>query len=274
VTIAFGDLQGCHRPLRKLLAQISPAPTEPIWFCGDLVNRGPDSLRALRTVFDLGERAVTVLGNHDLHLLAAVAGTRKLHRGDTLQPILDAPDRDLLVRWLRTRPLAHLQGDYLLVHAGVVPQWDAWRTRELAREVEAVLRGPDWGDFMSTMYGNQPDHWDDSLRGDDRLRAIVNILTRVRYLDKDGRLDLASTEPPARAPAGYRPWFDVASRGAAGKTVVFGHWSTLGLVDRPDLVGLDTGCVWGGCLSAMRLETRQLYQVKCPASATPGGQRG
>ena len=270
MTIAFGDLQGCHRPLRQLLARIAQNPAEPLWFCGDLVNRGPESLAALRTVMNFGSRAVTVLGNHDLHLLAAVAGTRKLHRSDTLRPILEAPDRDVLVRWLRTRPLAHLQGDYLLVHAGVVPQWDARRTVELAREVEAVLRGPDWRDFMSTMYGNQPDRWDDALRGDDRLRAIVNILTRVRYLDKDGRLDFASAEAPSRAPGACLPWFDVPSRGASGKTVVFGHWSTLGLIDRPDLVGLDTGCVWGGSLSAMRLETRQLFQVRCPASATPG----
>ena len=269
MTIAFGDLQGCHQPLRTLLEQVGSAPPEPLWFCGDLVNRGPESLAALRMVRDLGERAVSVLGNHDLHLLAAVAGARRLHRGDTLQPILDAPDRDDLVDWLRRRPLAHLQGDYLLVHAGVVPQWDALRTIELAGEVESVLRGPRWGDFMSTMYGNEPGLWKDALRGDDRLRAIVNILTRVRYLDKDGRLDLASTDHPDRAPAGRRAWFDMPARGAAGKTVVFGHWSTLGLVSRPDLVALDTGCVWGGCLSAMRLETRQLFQVKCPASANP-----
>jgi bis(5'-nucleosyl)-tetraphosphatase (symmetrical) len=220
-------------------------------------------------VRDLGERAVTVLGNHDLHLLATIAGARKLHRGDTLQPILDAPDRDDLVDWLRSRPLAHLQGDYLLVHAGIVPQWDALRAVELAGEVESVLRGPDWGAFMSTMYGNEPNLWKDTLCGSDRLRAIVNILTRVRYLDKEGRLDLTSAEPPSRAPVGRRPWFDMPIRGAAGKTVVFGHWSTLGLVSRPDLVALDTGCVWGGCLSAMRLETRQLFQVKCPASANP-----
>jgi bis(5'-nucleosyl)-tetraphosphatase (symmetrical) len=271
VTIAIGDLQGCHRPLLELLERIDPPASEPLWFCGDLVNRGPDSLGSLRSVIGFGERAVTVLGNHDLHLLATVAGSRKLRRGDTLQPILDAPDRDELVDWLRRRPLAHMQGDYLLVHAGVVPAWDAPRTIELAREVETVLRGPHWTEFMAVMYGNQPDRWDDGLRGDDRLRAIVNILTRVRYLDKDSRLDLSATEPPERAPAGHRPWFDMPARRAAGKTVVFGHWSTLGLVNRPNLVALDTGCVWGGCLSAMRLETRQLFQVQCPPSAIPGG---
>lgn len=270
MTIAIGDLQGCHRPLRQLLSRIGPAAAEPIWFCGDLVNRGRDSLAVLRTVRRLGRRAVTVLGNHDLHLLATAAGSRGLRRGDTLQPILDAPDRDELVSWVRTRPLAHLQGDYLLVHAGVVPQWDAVRAVELAREVEAVLRGPHWGDFMSIMYGNEPDRWDDALSGDNRLRAIVNVLTRVRYLDSDGRLDLTSTDNPAQAPSGQQPWFDMPARRTRGKTVVFGHWSTLGLLDRSDLVGLDTGCVWGGCLSAMRLETRELFQVKCAGSATPG----
>jgi bis(5'-nucleosyl)-tetraphosphatase (symmetrical) len=219
----------------------------------------------------LGARAVTVLGNHDLHLLAAAAGARKLRTGDTLQQVLDAPDCIGLVDWLRTRPLAHLQGDYLLVHGGVHPAWHALEAIERAREVERVLRGPDWGDFMSVMYGDAPDRWDDSLSGDGRLRAIVNVFTRMRYLHADGRLDLSVKEHPGVAPAGSIPWFDVPGRRSAGKTVIFGHWSTLGLLVRPDLVALDTGCVWGGSLSAMRLETRQLFQVQCPQSADPGG---
>lgn len=243
---------------------------EPLWFCGDLVNRGPDSLAALRCVAALGPRTVVVLGNHDLHLLAAAAGARKTRRGDTLQAILEAPDRHALIDWLRSRPLAHLQGDYLLVHAGVVPEWDAQRTLELAHEVEAVLRGPHWGDFMTVMYGNEPARWDDALRGDERLRVIVNVFTRLRYLDDDGNLELSATAHPDQAPAGYRPWFEMPRRLSAGKTVVFGHWSTLGIVNRPNLVGLDTGCIWGGCLSAMRLETRQLFQEQCPGSADPG----
>lgn len=271
MTIAFGDLQGCHRPLRQLLKRLAAPVTEPLWFCGDLVNRGPDSLGALRSVAALGDRAVTVLGNHDLHLLATVAGSRKLRRGDTLQPILDAPDCRELIDWLRARPLAHLRGDYLLVHAGVAPQWDALQTVELAREVEVVLRSSHWGDFMTVMYGNEPDRWDDSLSGDERLRAIINVLTRMRTIDADGRLDLASTGHPDSAPAGHRPWFDMPGRRCARKTVVFGHWSTLGLVVRPNLVALDTGCVWGGCLSAMRLESRQLFQVQCRRTATPTG---
>ena len=272
MTIAFGDLQGCHAPLRKLLAGIRPGPTEPLWFCGDLVNRGPDSLGSLRAVRALGSRAVVVLGNHDLHLLAAAAGVRRPHRGDTLQPVLAAPDRRELLDWLRSRPLAHLQGDYLLIHGGLVPQWDPLTAVALAREVESVLRGPHWADFMSVMYGNEPARWEDSLSGDDRLRVIVNILTRLRYIHDDGRLDLESSDAPDRAKAGRRPWFEARGRRSAGKTVVFGHWSTLGLVDRPNLLALDTGCVWGGCLSAMRLETRRLYQVRCPRAAAPGGR--
>jgi bis(5'-nucleosyl)-tetraphosphatase (symmetrical) len=270
VTIAIGDLQGCWRPLRQLLRRIAAPAGEPIWFCGDLVNRGPDSLAALRGVMALGARAVTVLGNHDLHLLATAAGTRKPRRDDTLAEILDAPDRRELIDWLRARPLAHHQGDYLLVHGGVVPAWDALKTVELAHEVERVLRGPHWGDFMAVMYGNEPRRWDDSLRGDDRLRAIVNVLTRIRHVDADGALDLVTTDAPAKAPAGHRPWFELPHRRTGNKTVVFGHWSTLGLVDRPNLVALDTGCVWGGCLSAMRLETRELFQVRCSQSAVPG----
>ena len=271
MTIAFGDLQGCHAPLRKLLGDIRSPAAEALWFCGDLVNRGPESLAALRAVKALGPRAVVVLGNHDLHLLAAAAGVRRPHKGDTLQPVLAAPDRRELLDWLRSRPLAHLQGDYLLVHGGLVPEWDAITAVALAHEVEAVLRGPHWGDFMSVMYGNEPARWDDALTGDDRLRAIVNVLTRLRYLQDDGRMDLESSDAPDRAKPGRQPWFEAPRRRSANKTVVFGHWSTLGLVDRPNLVALDTGCVWGGCLSAMRLETRELFQVKCPPSAVPGG---
>ena len=272
MTIAFGDLQGCHGPLRKLLAEIRPPGSEPLWFCGDLVNRGPKSLAALRAVKALGPRAVVVLGNHDLHLLAAAAGVRRPHKGDTLQQVLAAPDRRELLDWLRSRPLAHHQGDYLLVHGGLLPTWDAFTTVALAREVEAVLRGPHWADFMSVMYGNEPARWSDSLTGDDRLRAIVNVLTRLRYLKDDGRMDLESSDAPDRPTPGRRPWFEAPGRRSAGKTVVFGHWSTLGLLDRPNLVALDTGCVWGGCLSAMRLETRRLFQVSCRQSAAPAGR--
>ena len=274
MTIAIGDLQGCLDPLDTLLARARPGSGEAIWFCGDLVNRGPDSLGALRRVVALGTRAVTVLGNHDLHLLAALAGTREMRRGDTMQPILAAPDRRTLTDWLRRQPLAVLDGDYLLVHAGVAPAWDARETVALAEEVSAVLRSPDWGDFMQIMYGNQPDHWHDRLSGDDRLRAIVNILTRIRMIDRHGRLDFGFSDAPARAPHGLLPWFDAPARRTANRTVVFGHWSTLGLVARPNLVALDTGCVWGGCLSAMRLEDRRLFQTRCPPRLRGPGQTG
>ncbi len=267
MTIAVGDVQGCDRPLRQLLDRIGAASAEPLWFCGDLVNRGPDSLGTLRRVAALGNRAVVVLGNHDLHLLAAMAGARAPRRGDTLTPIIGAPDAAALTNWLRRRPLAVLQGDFLLVHAGVVPQWDALETVARAREVGDVLAGPHWGDFMTVMYGNQPDRWDDALTGDDRLRAIVNILTRIRYVDTAGRLDMTRTAAPADAPPGLRPWFDLPDRRTADRTIVFGHWSTLGLRSRPNLIALDTGCVWGGCLSAMRIESRAVFQQRCPGSA-------
>lgn len=270
VTIAIGDLQGCDQPLGALLARIGPEPGEPLWFCGDLVNRGPDSLAALRRVAALGERATVVLGNHDLHLLAAIAGVRPPRRQDTLTQVLEASDAPALTAWLRRRPLAVLSGDFLLVHAGVVADWDAATTVACAREVQQVLSGPHWGDFLGVMYGNQPDRWDDALSGDDRLRAIVNILTRIRYVDAAGRLDLGETRAPPDVPRNLHPWFDAPGRRTANRTVVFGHWSTLGHLDRPNLVALDTGCVWGGCLSGMRLESRALFQVRCPQAARAG----
>lgn len=264
MTIAIGDLQGCLSPLDALLARSQPGADEAIWFCGDLVNRGPDSLGTLRRVAAMGAKAITVLGNHDLHLLAALAGARQMRRSDTMQPITSAPDRQSLTDWLRRRPLAVLDGDYLLVHAGVVPSWTARDAVELGAEVSRVLAGPDWGDFMQAMYGNTPDRWDDSLTGDDRLRVIVNVLTRIRMIDPQGRMDFEWSDAPAKAPRGLIPWFDAPGRRSVDRTIVFGHWSTLGLISRPDLVSLDTGCVWGGCLSAMRLESRRLFQTRCP----------
>jgi bis(5'-nucleosyl)-tetraphosphatase (symmetrical) len=272
VTLAIGDLQGCDGALRQLLADSgAEASDEPLWFAGDLVNRGPDSLRALRRVRALGARATVVLGNHDLHLLAAAAGARAPRRDDTLGPILAAPDRDALIDWLRRRPLAHRDGDRLMVHAGVFPQWTAEQAVALSDEVSRVLSGPDWGDFLHAMYGNRPDRWEDALSGDDRLRAIVNGLTRIRFVHPDGRMDFDVKEGAAAAPPGLLPWFDAPGRRTAGSvTVVFGHWSTLGLLLRPDLVALDTGCVWGGALTAVRLEDRAVVQVRCAQARAPG----
>ncbi len=268
--IAIGDLQGCDAPLANLLAACDPDGTSGLWFAGDLVNRGPRSLAALRRVRALGDRATAVLGNHDLHLLAVVAGVRAASRSDTLKAILRAPERDALVDWLRGRPLAHLADGHLLVHAGVFPHWTAAQTVALANEVGAVLRGPHWGDFLGTMYGNWPDRWDDALTGDDRLRAIVNALTRMRFVDTTGRMDFSVKEGADASPPGLVPWFDAPGRRTAEVCVVFGHWSTLGLVLRPNLVALDTGCVWGGALTAVRLTDRKVFQMRCPQARAPG----
>jgi bis(5'-nucleosyl)-tetraphosphatase (symmetrical) len=261
---AIGDVQGCYAELQALLAQATP----PFWFCGDLVNRGPDSLACLRTVKHLCEQgqALTVLGNHDLHLLAVSQGIRPLHASDTLSDILQAPDRNDLLDWLRQQPLAHFSQGHLLVHAGVLPAWSVEQTLSLAREVQAQLSGTHWVDFLRTMYGNQPDYWDDSLQGADRWRVVVNALTRLRFCTVTGAMDFKAKEAPAEAPAGYLPWFEVPNRRTGNVTVVFGHWSALGLVLRPNLVALDTGCVWGGQLTAISLNAewtqRRVLQVR------------
>ena len=271
MTLAFGDIQGCEKPLGRLLERIAPPAHEALWFCGDLVNRGPHSLKTLKRIRALGDRARIVLGNHDLHLLGVASGHRRMKPGDTLGPILESRRSRDWIDWLRCQPLAVLEGDFLMIHAGLDPSWDALKTIELAREVERRLAGPDWGDFVSVMYGNEPERWDDSLSGDDRLRVIVNILTRVRYMWPDGRLDLKSKGGLIQPPEDRLPWFDMPNRRSADRTVVFGHWSTLGLLRRPGLLGLDTGCVWGGALTAVRLESGELFQERCRSAATAGG---
>ncbi len=270
-TYALGDIQGCQPQLRALLRMIeAETPGAKLLFAGDLVNRGPDSLGALRQVKELEDDAVTVLGNHDLHLLAVAAGIQKMKPGDSIQPVLDAPDRDELIDWLRYRPMAYTADNCLLVHAGVLPQWDLDKTMELAHEVELVLRSDDWTDFLREMYGNTPDRWDDGLTGAARLRCIVNGLTRLRFCTADGKMEFAAKMGKNDAPPGYLPWFDVPDRKTADVTVVFGHWSTLGLLLRERLIALDTGCVWGGKLTAVRLEDRALFQVACPGFREPG----
>ncbi len=231
-TYAIGDIQGCHSRALALISKIrSRTPDAHFIFVGDAVNRGPQSLAMLREVRALGDSADMVLGNHDLHLLAVANGIRKPGRGDTLDDILAAPDRDDLLDWLRFRPLALREGDYLMVHAGLVPQWTAARALELAHEVETMLRGPDWIDFLRQMYGNLPNAWDDALRGADRLRCIINALTRLRFCTADGVMDFKMKEGAgagAAHAAGLMPWFDVPGRRSAGEAVVFGHWSALG----------------------------------------------
>lgn len=270
-TWVIGDLQGCCTPLDTLLRHpdIQRETGTRLWFAGDLVNRGPDSLDTLRRVIALGDQAVSVLGNHDLHLLAVAAGAGSLKKGDTLRDILDAPDAAELIDWVRHRPLAHQEHGHLLVHAGVHKNWDTAKTLALAAEVETALRSPGWKSTLATLYGNQPDTWSDSLHGSDRLRAIINILTRMRMCYADGRLDFAHKEGPTND-GHLMPWFDLPERAMQDDTVVFGHWSALGLLIRPDVVCLDTGCIWGRELTAMRLRDHALVQIPCHRQKKPG----
>jgi bis(5'-nucleosyl)-tetraphosphatase (symmetrical) len=270
-TYAIGDLQGCRPKLTELLDKIRITCPDPrLIFVGDLVNRGPNSLETLREVRALGDTTNVVLGNHDLHLLAVANGIRPQHRSDTLDDILAAPDRDELLDWLRHRPLAILENNHLMVHAGVLPQWTAEQTVALSREVETVLQGPDWVEFLRQMYGNQPARWDDGLEGADRLRCIINALTRIRFCDAAGTMDLTTSKGAEIELPGFMRWFDVPGRKTEDVTVVFGHWSTLGLIMRPDVISLDTGCLWGGKLSAVSLDDRSIVQVDCPQYQKPG----
>lgn len=273
---AIGDIQGCYDELRQLLARIKFNPAEDtLWFTGDLVNRGPQSLEALRFAKNLGEHAVCVLGNHDLHLLALAAGMDKHKSFDTLDAVLAAPDRDELLHWLRHRPLLHHDATlgFTLIHAGLPPQWDLATAITCAQELEQVLRSAEHVDFFRHMYGNQPARWSPGLRGIERLRFIVNCFTRLRYLNADGDLDLASKGAPGTQPAGFMPWYAVPNRASANLHILFGHWSTVGEVKGHNVYPLDTGCVWGGRLSALRLDgddSGGWYCVDCPGAQRPG----
>jgi bis(5'-nucleosyl)-tetraphosphatase (symmetrical) len=269
-TYAIGDLQGCHDSLLRLLDTLKFDPkADRLLFVGDLVNRGPDSLAVLRFIKNLGDAAISVLGNHDLHLLALAEGFGRVHKGDTLDPVLAASDRDELLHWLRQQKLAWSEGDYLMVHAGVLPGWSVDDTMQRAAEAEAVLRGPAYRDFFAQMYGNVPVAWDDGLHGIERLRMIVNTFTRLRYCSADGEMDFHHKGAPGTQPAGWLPWFEVPGRKSAEATIIIGHWSTLGLINRPDLIALDTGCLWGKTLTAVRLEDRQAFAVSCPQASHP-----
>ncbi|MEY4713447.1 MAG: hypothetical protein RIS88_2897 [Pseudomonadota bacterium] len=271
----IGDVQGCDAPLGRLLEKIDFSPSrDTLYLLGDLVNRGPDSDRVLRRLMAYGDSAQCVLGNHDLSLLVTAQGLRSPHPGDTVQAVLQAPDREAMLEWLRHRPLAMQAHGVLMVHAGVLPQWDAAQVLALAGEVQEALRGPGMPQLLAQMFGNEPARWDDALRGPDRLRVVVNALTRLRFCEADGTLHLKATGGPQQAPAGTLPWFDVPGRRTAGTPIACGHWSTLGVLIRADLMALDSGCVWGGCLSALRLEAdparRELIQVACDQAQTPG----
>ncbi len=270
----IGDIQGCDVALGRLLAQADFSPSrDQLVLLGDLVNRGPDSLGVLRRLKALGHSAQCLLGNHDLHALAVAVGARQPKRSDTLTQLLAAPDAQELLEWLRWRDLAVFREGILMVHAGVLPDWDAAKTVALGAEVASCIRQNDHGDFFHSMYGNQPNSWSDKLKGTERLRVIVNALTRMRFCTVRGEMEFAAKGGALAAPAGYLPWFDVPGRATAGTTVAFGHWSALGLLQRKDVLALDTGCVWGGCLSAMRVDggRRELIQVKCDQALAPGG---
>ncbi len=268
-TYAIGDIQGCFDALTSLLEKIRFDPQhDRLWLVGDLINRGPDSIAVLRWAMGLGERVVTVLGNHDLHFLAVAAGHVPPHRSDTLDELLAAPDRDALIEWLRHQRMIYAEGDWVLVHAGLLPQWTVAQAQHLGAEVEAVLRGDHYRDFLMHMYGNQPDHWDDNLRGIDRLRVITNALTRLRVCSPSGVMDFTHKKSPETRPAGTLPWYDVPGRKSADANIVFGHWSALGLNVGSRHVALDTGCLWGGQLSAIRLEDRQVFQIPCAGLAS------
>lgn len=261
---AVGDIQGCYTEFEQLLELIEfDQKKDQLWLVGDLVNRGPGSLQVLRRVKSLSAAAITVLGNHDLHLLAVAAGVAEQQRSDTLDEILHAPDRDELLTWLRQQRMLHVDGEHVMVHAGLLPEWTVAQAQSLAREVEQALRGDDYVTFLEKMYGNTPHQWDDGLSGYKRLRVITNAFSRMRVCTAQGEMQYKFKGEVKDVPEGYLPWFDVPGRASAKSTVLFGHWSALGLVVKPNVIALDTGCLWGGTLTAIRLQDRKLFQVQC-----------
>ncbi|MGA1561656.1 MAG: symmetrical bis(5'-nucleosyl)-tetraphosphatase [Gammaproteobacteria bacterium] len=272
-TYAIGDLQGCLEPLQRLLDAVHYDPaSDQLWFAGDLVNRGPDSLATLRFVRSLQNR-ITVLGNHDLHLLASAQGDRRYDRaGDTIEEILRAEDAGELLHWVRHQPLLHHDAElgFTLIHAGLPPQWDLTLAQRAAREVESLLRSENYQDFLAVMYGNEPRQWSANLATIERARIIVNCFTRMRYCTQEGVLDLKSKGAPGTQPFGMRPWFDWPQRANHNERILFGHWSTLGANQVSEHVwSLDSGCLWGGQLSAFHLEEQRYIRVDCPSFKKP-----
>ncbi len=268
-TYAIGDIQGCYQELHALLNEINfDSSNDRLWFTGDLVNRGPQSLEALRFVKESCNKAIVTLGNHDLHLLAVACNhTNKLAK-DTLDAVLDAPDRNQLLNWLRTRPLLHHDKElgFTLIHAGLSPQWDIQQAIDLAHEVENVLSANNFTIFFEHMYGDKPDRWSDDLTGWDRLRVIINVLTRMRYCDEQGSFALKEKGPPGTQVNPYQPWFTIPSRQTKKEKIIFGHWSTIHLgniknFQKFNVYPLDTGCLWGGTLTALRLEDETWFSV-------------
>ncbi len=267
---AIGDIQGCHAEFCELLSLIGFSTREDrLWLVGDLVNRGPGSLEVLREVMAMGHAASTVLGNHDFHLLTVAAGHRRQHRGDTLDTILAAPDREELLHWVRTRPLVVVEDDRLMVHAGLLPSWTPATSLMLSREVQAMLAGPQAHEFLGVLYGDEPRQWHDGLVGYDRLRVAVNACTRLRYCTTDDVMEFDEKRGPAHTPAGFLPWFGQPARRTAHVDVVCGHWSTLDLMLAQNVQMLDSGCLWGGALTALRLADRRVFQVPSRSPVRP-----
>jgi len=268
---AIGDVQGCFDDLLRLLDTLHfDISCDQLWFAGDLVNRGPNSLETLRFVKNLGHKAVVVLGNHDMHLLAASCATKAAQKKDALSQVLEAPDCGELIDWLRFRPLFHYNHDFCLIHAGLPPQWDFKKTKKMAHLVEQTLRSPDYPFFLKQMYGNKPNLWSSDLKGTARLRFIVNCFTRMRYCDINGKLDFANSGPVGSQPKGLMPWFEVPNRKSADMRIICGHWSTLGYYEGFNCYAIDTGCLWGGKLTAIKLGgTVERFSVDCPGAKKP-----
>ena len=263
-TYAIGDIQGCFDALVQLLDKAGfNATRDRLWLVGDLVNRGPQSLEVLRYVKSLGAAAQVVLGNHDLHLIMRAEGHGRASSEDTLDAVLAADDRDELLEWLRSRPLFHQEDEYAMVHAGLLPQWSIERSSELGAEVQAALTAANHGEFLANMWGSEPNAWRDGLRGWERLRVIVNAMTRMRFCTPQGVMEFRVKGPPDQAPAGFLPWFAVSHRASTTHTVICGHWSALGFYREAQLLALDSGCLWGGPLTAVRLEDRRVFQLQC-----------
>jgi bis(5'-nucleosyl)-tetraphosphatase (symmetrical) len=267
---AIGDLQGCFFSLQQLLKKIQFNPeSDRLWFVGDLVNRGSGSLEVMRWMLAHQSSVVVVLGNHDLHTLVVAEGFVSAHRGDTIQGLLDAPDAPEILSWLRRQPLIHHEHGYLMVHAGLLPEWTVEQAVGLGEEVSLALRGSNYREFLQRMYGNEPNRWQDDLAGWDRLRVITNAMTRLRVCKPDGEMEFKFKGELDHIPNGYLPWFELTQRASLNTPIIFGHWSALGLQHKNNVYSLDTGCLWGGSLSAMRLEDKQIFQVPCHSNDAP-----
>lgn len=273
-TYAIGDIQGCFDDLQRLLHKLDFSPSrDRLWIAGDMVNRGPKSLDTLRFIRELGAEAICVLGNHDLHMLAAYYNPASHHRKDTILQIIQAPDCDGLIDWVCQQPLIHrdVQLGFTMIHAGLVPQWDIDKALACAEEMHVVLRSEHLYDFLDVMYGNKPKQWSDDLNGHDRLRCITNIFSRLRFCNDEGEMVLKEKGPPGSQPPGYLPWFEIENRKSKDERIIFGHWSTLGDYQGHNVFPLDTGCLWGGKLTALRLaEHPEWIQVDCPGERKPG----